>query len=103
MEILKRRLPANAAAKEYLEALEPLYIKVRWAKYAVMELPFSGYYKEFNGQLIPLVWQYDDKNGEDDAYFLRAATVVTSGQIYGWTFSEKNAERWLKEMRESEE
>ena len=96
MKRLCKVLPNNEKTKKYLDSLHKIYLVVCLAKYGVMEFPFSGKYKD-KDHLQPLVWQYDDFNGEVDNWYLRPIeATTTTGSIYLWTFSKEDAYRIAK-------
>ena len=84
---MKSGLKRNKKTLKYLEKLPKIYVVACWAKYGVVyNLRFSGrYVKGKQNEDIPLVWQYDDKNGTVDNYYLRPITLVTTGLIKLWT------------------
>ena len=92
MKRLRKVLPNNEKTKKYLDSLPKIYLVACWAKYGVMEFPFSGKYKD-KEHLQPLVWQYDDLNGTSDNWYLKSIEDTTTGSIYLWTFSKEDAYR----------
>lgn len=83
---MKRILKNTPKTRKYLESLPKMSIVACWAKYGVRTFPFSGKYeKSPTGVDIPLVWQYDDKNGTCDHYYLRNILLTTTGLIKCWT------------------
>lgn len=90
---LKKKLQNSAKTKEYLNSLQRVYLVATWAKTGVWEFTFSGEYQfdKYAQCEVPLVYQYDDCNGTDDAYFLRPITMTTTGFIVGWTFDKDEA------------
>ena len=92
---MKKILDNSKETKEYLNSLRKVYLVACWAGYRVMEFPFSGKYKD-KEHLQPLVWQYDDFNGEVDNWYLRPIEDTTTGFIYLWTFSKEDAYRIAK-------
>ena len=96
MKKLCKVLPNTQETKVYLESLPKIYLVACWAKYGVMEFPFAGRYKydKFRSyKEVPLVYNYDDRNGTEDAYFLIPITFTTSGIIASWTFDRDEAYR----------
>ena len=103
---MRKVLKNTAKTRAYLDSLPKIYLVACWAKYGVMELPFTGKYKKnIFGISVPLVYQYDDFNGFCGHYYLRCITSTTSGRIIMWTETEsvadKVAELFNKEMKES--
>ena len=93
---MKRILDNSKETRDYLNSLRKVYLVVYWAGYEVMEFPFSGKYKD-KEHLQPLVWQYDNFNGEVDNWYLRPIEDTTTGSIYLWTFSREDAWRIAKQ------
>ena len=93
---LSKILPNTQETKEYLDSLPKVYLVACWAKWGVMDFPFSGKYKydSFRAhKKVPLVYQYDDHNGTDDSYYLRPITYTTTGIINSWTLDKDEAYR----------
>ena len=104
---MKRVLEYSKKTKKFVDGLPKMYAVCYWAKVGVSSFPFSGKYEEHNGISIPLVYQFDDNNGEYAAYYLRRIDHTTSGAVFFWTqfehiakrfaeWSNKNAENLLK-------
>lgn len=91
---MKKVLPNNSKTEKYLAKLPKIYLVGCWARYGVMEFPFSGkYIINENGISIPLVYDYDDFNGTSDNWYLRPINLTTTGFIIVWTQCESVAER----------
>lgn len=93
---MKTILQNNHKTQQYLRTLTPIYIVALWARYGVDQFYFSGKFKEefgADGKIIytPLVWQYNDHNGETDQYELVPITYTTTGFIEMWTFQQEAA------------
>lgn len=99
---LKAVLENTPETKQYLEKLRKIYLIGRWAHYGVREYPFSGKYSDKNED-HPLVYDYDDHNGTCDNYFLKDLYETTTGYIWGWTFSKKDAERIANNLEKKNE
>ena len=97
MCVLRKRLPDNQKTKDKLAKLPKIYLIACWARYGVLEFPFSGKYKKVkdaDGPLIryiPLVWDFDDHNGVYPEYVLRPITWTTTAAIRGWVRNEQQA------------
>jgi len=90
MCILKTQLKLNPKTKEYLKNLPKLYLVVRYAKWSVLEVPFSGRIAK-DGK--PLVYVYDDFNGEEKpAYYLRSTKYATGGYVLTWCLEYETAQ-----------
>jgi hypothetical protein len=81
--------------KKYLDSLPKVYGIFLWAKWGMLELPWSGKYTK--GDIaVPLVYNYYDANGTCDEYHLVPITSCSSGAFYGWYEFKNNA----KEVQE---
>ena len=100
---MKKCLKNIAKSKAYLDKLPKIYAVCGWAKYGVMEYPFTEKYFRKNGYSIPLVYYYDDFNGTCDNYWLRRIDM-TSGTVVMWTqnksVADKVAELFNKDLEE---
>lgn len=96
MKKLCKVLPNTQETKAYLNSLPKIYLVVCWAKWGVIDFPFTGKFKhdKFRAHKeVPLVYQYDDHNGTDDSYYLRPITYTTTGAIDSWTLDRDEAYR----------
>ena len=91
MLILRKRLKNTKKNKDKLAKLPKIYLVACWARYGVLEFPFSGRYKKINKKPVPLVWDFDDHNGTYPEYVLRPITWTTTAAIRGWVRDEKQA------------
>lgn len=91
MLILRKRLKNTKKNKDKLAKLPKIYLVACWARYGVLEFPFSGRYKKINKKPVPLVWDYDDHNGTYPEYVLRPITWTTTAAIRGWLRDEQQA------------
>ena len=91
MCVLKKHLPHNQKTKDKLAKLPKIYLIACWARYGVLEFPFSGRYKKINKKPVPLVWDFDDHNGTYPEYVLRPITWTTTAAIRGWVSNEQQA------------
>lgn len=78
---MKRILKNTAKTKKYLESLPKIYGIFLWAKWGMLELPWSGKYDK-TGE--PLVYIYYDANGMCDEYHLVPIHYASSGGFHGW-------------------
>lgn len=85
---MKRKLKNTPETKVYLDSLPKLYGIYLWAKYGILELPWSG---KYNKAGIPLVYIYHDFNGERDEYRLDTIRNASSGSFWGWYETEELA------------
>ena len=91
MLILRKRLKNTKKNKDKLAKLPKIYLVACWARYGVLEFPFSGRYKKINKKPIPLVWDFDDHNGTYPEYVLSPITWTTTAVIRGWLRDEQQA------------
>lgn len=97
MCMLRKRLPYNQKTKDKLAKLPKIYLVACWARYGVLDFPFSGKYKKVKDadspliRYIPLVWDFDDHNGVYPEYVLRPITWTTTAAIRGWVRNEQQA------------
>ena len=91
MLILRKRLKNTKKNKDKLAKLPKIYLVACWARYGVLEFPFSGRYKKINKKAVPLVWDFDDHNGTYPEYVLRPITWTTTAAIRGWVRDEQQA------------
>lgn len=89
----RKILPNTARTKRYLDSLPVMYLVGCWAHYGTRSYPFSGEFALENGQYIPLVYVYDDHNGEADQWELRKITRATAGIPIIWTQSRSIASK----------
>lgn len=99
---MKSVLPNNSKTQNKLINLKEIHLVGCWARYGVMSYPFSGKYKKVKYdnvvRYVPLVWQYDDKNGTADNFYLRPIEFTTTGQILFWTFNKQIADNTAKAL-----
>ena len=97
MCVLRKHLPHNQKTKDKLAKLPKIYLIACWARYGVLEFPFSGEDKKGKDagspliRYIPLVWDFDDHNGVYPEYVLRPITWTTTAAIRGWVRDEQQA------------
>ena len=83
---MRKVLKNTAKTRAYLNSLPKIYIVGCWAKYGVREYPFTGKYAlNRDGISVPLVYDYDDRNGTCDNYYLCRLDQTTSGAVVMWT------------------
>lgn len=85
-KILKNTDKTNA----YLNSLPKVYGIFLWAKWGILELPWTGKYDKDG---FPLVYIYYDCNGSRDDYFLGAIHLASSGGFYNWYTDKAAAEK----------
>lgn len=96
------RLENNERTKKKLSKLDNIYLIGYWAKYGYMTFKDSGKttYDKYTRSEIPLVWQYDDRNGTDDAYYLRPIYLTTTGLIVAWYKDEDYVKKVVEYLNE---
>ena len=87
-------LKNTSKTKEYLDSLPKIYGIFLWAKWGMLELPWTGKYDKDG---FPLVYIYYDCNGCCDEYYLGAIHRASSGGFYNWYTDEATA----KEVQET--
>lgn len=94
-------LPRTEEVQEYLKSLQRIYLVACWARYGVVEFPYSGktVYDKEHGE-VPLVWEYDDCNGTSDEYYLRKITDTTTASIWNWFYTKIVAEKEARILNE---
>lgn len=100
---MKKKLKNNKKTKKYLDSLPKIYMIGCWAKYGVLEFPFTGKYT--NNSTMPLVYNYEDFNGCRDNWYLRKLSDTTTGGYIGFAFNKQIAEKIanvLNTVREEE-
>ena len=84
---MRKILKNTPKTKTYLDSLPKIYGIFLWAKWAMLELHWSGKYDKKTGE--PLVYHYYDANGICDEYHLVPIHCVSSGAFHGW-YEDKN-------------
>jgi hypothetical protein len=79
--MLRKVLKNTPKTKKYLDSLPKVYGIFLWAKWGMLELPWSG---KYNKEGIPLVYHYYDCNGTCDEYHLVPITHCSSGAFWYW-------------------
>ena len=78
---MRKILKSTQKTKEYLDSCKKIYAIFLWAKWGMLELPWSGFY-DHEGE--PLVYIYYDANGLCDEYHLVPVSHASSGAFHGW-------------------
>ena len=95
---MRKVLKNTAKTKEYLDKLPKLYGIFLWAKWGILELPWSGKYNKDN---MPLVYIYHDFNGEYDEYVLNTINMASSGGFWGCYEDKATAEEVQEKLNEA--
>ena len=79
-----------------------VYLVVCWARCGVQEYHWTGKWKinKETGIPEPIVYYYDDHNGEYEEYRKVPITYTTAGFAVDWTFRRPCAERLAERMNE---
>ena len=89
---------------EMIKSSPKVYLVGYWAKYGVMELPYAGKMVEDDTfGLVPLVYDFNDFNGEREVWFIRKITEATSGGKVIYTFNKDIAEMLADKLNMLEE
>ena len=78
---MRKILKNTPKTKEYLDNLVKIYGIFLWAKWGMLELPWTG---KYNKEGEPLVYIYYDANGMCDEYHLVPIRSASSGGFHGW-------------------
>ena len=84
---MRKVLKNTAKTKEYLDKLPKVYGLFLWAKWGILELPWSGKYTK-DPIAVPLVYNYYDANGACDEYRLVPITSCSSGSFWNFISSD---------------
>jgi hypothetical protein len=95
---MRKVLKNTAKTKEYLKYLPRVYGIFLWAKWGILELPWTG---KYNKDGIPLVYIYHDFNGECDEYFLGHICQASSGGFWGWYENKDTAKEVQEKLNEA--
>lgn len=80
--MLRKIRKSTPRTKKYLDSLPKIYGIFLLAKWAIMELPWTGKYDKKTGE--PLVYIYYDANGTCDEYHLVPIHYASSGSFWNW-------------------
>lgn len=104
MNKLKEHLECNDKNDKYIQSLRKVYLVGYWARYGVLEFPYTGKMVEDSEfGLIPLVYDFDDHNGTYDEYVLRKLNHVTTGQVITYAFNKEIAQMLVDKLNMLEE
>jgi hypothetical protein len=98
--VIKKILKNTPKTKAYLDSLPKVYGIFLWAKWGILELPWSGKYTK--GDIaVPLVYHYYDANGTCDEYRLVPITSCSSGAFWDWYEFKNNAKEVQEKLNEA--
>ena len=95
---MKKKLKNTPKTKVYLDSLPKLYGIFLWAKWGILEFPWSG---KYNKDGIPLVYIYHDFNGEYDEYYLATINKASSGGFWDWYEDKDTAKEVQEKLNEA--
>lgn len=97
MEVTKKN-------REKVEKSQSVYIVARWAKWGVQEYGWTGKWSYYMGtqRMNPVVYYYNDHNGEYEEYQEIDVFYTTTGQIFMWTFDKWVANTVAQMLNERE-
>lgn len=95
---MRRVLKNTKKTKEYLESLHKVYGLFLWAKWGILELPWTGKYDKKTGE--PLVYIYYDANGACDVYHLAPISDASSGRLWNWYGFKDEAKEMQNKLNE---
>jgi hypothetical protein len=87
---MRKILKNTPKTKKYLDSLPRVYGLFLWAKWGIVEVPWSRK-KTQDKDEIPLVYNYYDANGTCDEYHLVPITHCSSGRFWGWSLDRGTA------------
>ena len=98
--MIKKILKNTPKTKAYLDSLPKVYGIFLWAKWGILELPWSGKYTK--GDIsVPLVYNYYDANGTCDEYHLVPITSCSSGGFWNWFEDSEAAKEAQEKLNEA--
>jgi hypothetical protein len=98
--MLRKILKNTAKTKAYLDSLPKVYGIFLWAKWGILELPWSGKYTKGKTP-VPLVYNYYDNNGTYDEYHLVPITYCSGGAFWDWCETKEDAKYVQEKLNEA--
>ena len=95
---MRKVLKNTARTKKYLDKLPKIYGIFLWAKWAILELPWTGKYDKKTG--LPLVYIYRDANGACDEYYIAPISHASSGRFWNWYGTKDEAKEIQNNLNE---
>ena len=96
--MLRRVCKNTLKTKKYLDNLPKIYGIFLWAKWGMLELPWTGKYDKKTGK--PLVYIYYDGNGICDEYHLAPIHHASSGSLWNWYYTKDEAKEIQNKLNE---
>ena len=95
-------MKVNKKNRAMIEQCESVYLVVRYAHWCVSEFKWTGkwnFYREIPRR-NPIVYYYNDHNGEYAEYELIDIFDTTTGKIFMWTFDKYVAAKVAEMLEE---
>lgn len=97
---MEKHLEFNNKNQKYINSLKKVYLIGCWARYGIMEFPFTGEFVEDElFGMTPLVYDFDDHNGTYDEWVLRKIQNTTTGQVIMYCFNKELAQRYADNLQ----
>jgi hypothetical protein len=84
-----------------------IYLIVHYARWCIVECKLAGFKRNIFGRpkspLIPLIYKYNDHNGERETFLVCPYSLATSGGIHSWHYDIQEAEFMLTALRLKED
>ena len=94
-------MEVNKKNTEMIEQCESVYLVVRYAPRCVREYKWAGKWNRYSGTIVnPVVYHYNDHNGEYEEYQLVDIYDTTTGEIFMWTFDKYVADKIANMLEE---
>lgn len=93
---MRKVLQNNFKTQEFLKTLPKIYLVGCWARFGVMDFPFTERFEKdnYSGHMIPIVYDYVDCNGTRNDYVMKPITHTTTGRIVLWTQNKNLADKF---------
>lgn len=95
-------MEVNKKNTAMIEQCESVYLVVRYAHWCVREFKWTGRWNFYMGttRRNPIVYFYNDHNGEYEEYQLIDIFYTTTGEIFMWTFDKYAADKVAEMLEE---
>lgn len=86
-----------------IEKSQKVYLVACWAKWGVREYSWTGkWFFDESGKPIPIVYYYNDHNGEYEEYQRLPIHFTTTGACADWSFYKRMAQNLADKLNELE-
>lgn len=95
-------MEVNKKNTDMINQCESVYLVVKYAHWCVREFKWTGnwnFYRE-TPRRNPIVYYYNDHNGEYEEYQLIDIFYTTTGEIFMWTFDKYVADKVAEMLEE---